>query len=129
MKRFIRGLRPEISKYLVTLGRKAYHDAVQNALLVKIEELRARLVPSQQQMGGTGSRHQGPSRKTSKTSRVSKGRSSAKTLRLCPQCGKGNNATCHLWSGHCLKCGSADHRILDCSETRGQEVMAHPNTS
>lgn len=45
-KRFIRGLMPEISKYLVTLGLTVYHEVVLKALLVKREELRTRLVPS-----------------------------------------------------------------------------------
>lgn len=45
-KRFIRVQRLEISKYLVTHGLKAYHEAVQNASLTEREELHARPVPS-----------------------------------------------------------------------------------
>lgn len=39
-KRFIRGLRPEISTHLVILGLKTYHDAVQRAFLLEREATR-----------------------------------------------------------------------------------------
>lgn len=53
-KRFIRGLRPEISRYLVTLGIMTFDDVAQKAPLIEREELQAKLAPSRPQMSGKG---------------------------------------------------------------------------
>lgn len=68
-ERFIRGVWPEISRYLVMQDVKTYHEVVQKSPLIEREELHVRPAASRSQMGGKGTRRQCPSRRVTRTCR------------------------------------------------------------
>lgn len=115
-KRFIRGIRSEINRYLVTLGITTFHEAVQKGLLIEREELRAKTTPSQPKMGKKGLGRQGLNKKTSRTDRFHRftsGQGSSQPIRPCPQCGKTHEGTCYRQSGCYFRCGAADHWVQE----------------
>ncbi|VFQ85740.1 unnamed protein product [Cuscuta campestris] len=154
-KRFVEGLRPDLSAHLITAPRGDINALFKraldmNAALIKKAEYEqsqgasaAPSRPSPPQKAGTSSKRSfaAPSSShRSKKAKAAPAQSSTSVQKkgksgdgfhnpICDHCGHRNPGECWFTQGMCLGCGHAGHFCRDCSKNPGEAFSSAPAAS
>ncbi|VFQ67090.1 unnamed protein product [Cuscuta campestris] len=151
-KKFIKGMRPDLSSTLIIAPRADINDVYKKALELNEELIRkaayeqALLAESQAVHSGpkmghgskrtfsapSNSRHDKRAKSTPSTSVAvtSKNGQEKMTYRnpVCPHCNRRHAGECWLTQGLCLECGQAGHFREDCPTNPGKVFSTAPST-
>ena len=118
VRRFIRGLRPELRTHCSIRTFSTVGELVERVALLEshlAEEAKLKMKSQSVPTGKTNDRKR-------KWDQVDGGKASSGRPE-CPKCGKNHPGECWKAMGACVRCGSLDHSIRDCtrpSRTQGQ---------
>ncbi|GAV90410.1 hypothetical protein CFOL_v3_33819 [Cephalotus follicularis] len=137
IRRFLKGLRPDIRSKLLLLQLTSFVDIAERARILesdandrKIERSRTQSRPAQSQRQGSnnpagstksGNKNQGDFRRNNFRSRTPN-RSGQQNSEGCTFCGRQNHNESECWkkTGKCMRCGSQEHMMRDCPMMRAQ---------
>ncbi|MQL86050.1 hypothetical protein Taro_018577, partial [Colocasia esculenta] len=124
-KKFVMGLKPSLRMRLVAFDHRTLDEALSAACRQEgeMEQYREEKKASQKRPAATFQRqdkkkavYQAPQRPVTTSSAHVPSQRSPGVKKECPHCGKTHGGTeCWMIARKCLKCGSSDHKIKDCS--------------